>query len=55
MEEGTYTTMTTAGVRGASWYCEDADEAEALAREHGYDVRDVYMEDEGQWVLVVAG
>jgi hypothetical protein len=47
--------MTVGGIKGPTWYCDDVEEAEALAKEHGYDVLDVFMEDEGEWILVVAG
>lgn len=55
MNEDTYQTMTTSGQLGPEWVCDDAEEAIAMAEEHGFEVLDTVERAEGGTYLVVAG
>jgi hypothetical protein len=49
-----FQTMTVGGIRGNHYHSDDAGEAQRLAERDGYEVLDVFMEDEGRWTIVVA-
>lgn len=55
MDHDEYQIMTTGGIPGPTWRCDDQAEAVALAEEHGYDVLDTVEGDIGGTFLIVAG